>query len=171
VDHRADAVARVRRVLGGATYETKTVLARYPAAALPVQRIRRHGEVVGDATEIVIESFRRCASTFAVAASRLAQEPRPMTIAHHTHMPAQVLQGARRRLPILVLSRAPEGEIEADYRCHVRDDELERTISRPSEERRAHADQARTRLDASEGGVSWRRAQDLYRRFAAVAGA
>lgn len=89
-------------------YELKTIVARHPALALPIQRLRRRGEVLGPDTEIVIESFPRCASSFAVAAFRLAQEPRPSRIAHHTHAPAQVIAAVRRGVPTLVLLREPE---------------------------------------------------------------
>jgi hypothetical protein len=89
----------------------KTVVARYPALALPLQRVRKRGEVVSEDTQIVIESFPRCASSFAVAAFRLAQEPSPSSIAHHTHTPAQVLEAVRRGLPTLVLTRAPEDAV------------------------------------------------------------
>lgn len=89
------------------SYEIKTLVARHPLA-LPIQRLRRRGEVLGPDTEIVIESFPRCASSFAVAAFRLAQEPRPSRIAHHTHAPAQVIAAVRRGVPALVLLREPE---------------------------------------------------------------
>lgn len=89
-------------------YELKTLVARYPALALPIQRVRRRGEVLGPDTEIVIESFPRSASSFAVAAFRLAQEPHASRIAHHTHAPAQVIAAVRRGVPALVLIREPE---------------------------------------------------------------
>lgn len=89
------------------SYELKTIVAR-SQAALPIQRLRRRGEVLGPDTEIVIESFPRCASSFAVAAFRLAQEPHASRIAHHTHAPAQVLAAAKRGVPTLVLLREPE---------------------------------------------------------------
>ncbi len=92
-------------------YELKTIVARYPSVALPVQRLRGRGEVLTDDTEIVIESFPRCASSFAVAAFRLAQEPHASRIAHHTHTPAQVLAAARRGVPALVLLRVPEDAV------------------------------------------------------------
>jgi hypothetical protein len=69
----------------------------------------------------VIEAFPRSASSFAVAAFRLAQEPRPMTIAHHTHMPASVLVGVRQGLPTLVLLRRAE---DAVVSLLIRNDEL-----------------------------------------------
>ena len=93
------------------SYELKTLVARYPWIALPAQRLRRRGEVLAEDTEIVIESFPRCASSFAVAAFRLAQEPHASRIAHHTHTPAQVLAAVRRRVPTLVLIRAPEDAV------------------------------------------------------------
>lgn len=97
--------------LGDLAYGVKTVIAKHPALALPIQRVRGRGEVVADDTQIVIESFPRCASSFAVAAFRLAQEPQPSRIAHHTHTPAQVLEGIRRGIPTLVLIRAPEDAV------------------------------------------------------------
>lgn len=93
------------------SYELKTAIARHPGLALPLQRLRGRGEVLSEDTEIVIESFPRCASSFAVAAFRLAQEPHASRIAHHTHTPAQVIAGVRRRVPTLVLIRPPEDAV------------------------------------------------------------
>jgi len=95
----------LRHVTADALYDAKTSLARFPPIALPLQRIRGRGELIDDDTQVVIEAFPRSASSFAVAAFRLAQEPDPTSIAHHTHMPAQVLEGVRRRLPTMVLVR------------------------------------------------------------------
>jgi hypothetical protein len=97
----------LRRLAADTLYDAKTSLARYPVVAVPIQRLRGHGELVDDRTEVVIEAFPRCASSFAVAAFRLSQEPSPTTIAHHTHMPAQVMEAARRALPTMVLVRDP----------------------------------------------------------------
>jgi hypothetical protein len=95
----------LRHLAADALYDAKTSIARYPTVALPLQRLRHRGELVDEHTQVVIEAFPRCASSFAVAAFRLAQEPNPTHIAHHTHMPAQVLEGVRRALPTLVLLR------------------------------------------------------------------
>jgi hypothetical protein len=95
----------LRHVAADALYDAKTSVARYPRLAVPLQRVRGRGETIDDETQVVIEAFPRCASSFAVAALRLAQEPRFTHIAHHTHMPAQVLEGVRRGLPTLVLVR------------------------------------------------------------------
>ena len=95
----------LRHLAAGALYEAKTAIARYPSIAMPLQRARRRGELVGEHTDVVIEAFPRCASSFAVAAFRLAQEPSPTRIAHHTHMPAQVIDAIARGVPTMVLIR------------------------------------------------------------------
>jgi hypothetical protein len=95
----------------GLLYGLKTLVAQYPALALPVARLRRgHGEVVSRDTEIVIEGFPRTGSSFAVAAFRRAQG-RPVKVAHHVHAPAQVMVAVRRRIPALVLIRSPEDSV------------------------------------------------------------
>jgi hypothetical protein len=87
-------------------FEAKTLVAQYPTPALAIAR-RRHGIPVGDDTQIVIEGFPRTGTSFAVAAFDLAQEGM-VRIACHVHAPAMVIEGARRRLPILVIAREPE---------------------------------------------------------------
>ena len=72
---------------------------------------RRPGQFLAplaDETEIVIEGFPRSGNTFAVAAFHLAQQPRDVKIAHHAHIPAQVLAAVRAGLPALALIRRPE---------------------------------------------------------------
>jgi len=98
-------------VAGRLGYGLKSRVAAVPMLALPLSRLRGRGEPVGPDTELVIESFPRCASSFAVAAFRLAQEPRAMRIANHTHMPAQVLEAIKRGIPAMVLIREPQGAV------------------------------------------------------------
>jgi hypothetical protein len=94
--------------LGGrrALYEVKTVVARYPAVAIPIAR-RRHGVPVGPDTEIVIEGFPRTGNTFAERAFVLAQD-RPVQVACHVHAPAQLITAAHRGVPAIALARPPE---------------------------------------------------------------
>ena len=87
-------------------FEGKTLIARYPALALPIAR-RRHGEPLEADTEIAIEGFPRTGTSFAVAAFRLAQ-PGPVKIACHVHAPAQLIGAARRALPAVAVVRDPE---------------------------------------------------------------
>ncbi|MDH3587771.1 MAG: hypothetical protein OEQ74_00055 [Gammaproteobacteria bacterium] len=57
-------------------------------------------------TELVIEGYPRSANSFSVVAFEQAQE-REVKIAHHLHVPAQVIRGVQRGIPIVVLLREP----------------------------------------------------------------
>jgi hypothetical protein len=89
-----------------ATYEAATLAWRSPAIALALSRALKHGVVVDDDTDLVIEGFARSGNSLAVAAIRDAQ-PTPIRIAHHVHAPAHVLEAVRRRTPTLVVIREP----------------------------------------------------------------
>jgi hypothetical protein len=84
------------------------LLADYPRVYYPVMRRRGLYKplLISDTTELVIEGYPRSGNTFAVAALQYAQA-RELTIARHTHAPAQVIEGVRRGLPVLVLVREP----------------------------------------------------------------
>ena len=101
--------SRPRLFAKRAWFETKTLVARYPAIALPIAR-RRHGTVVDDRTQLVIEAFPRSGMTFAVVAFEMAQ-PHEIRVACHVHAPAQVIAATRRHIPALVLVREPEPTI------------------------------------------------------------
>lgn len=92
-------------------YSVMTRLAPYPSLAVPLARLRREGELVDAQTDLLVESYPRCASSFAIAAFRLAQEPRSVRIAHHTHASGHVIAGIRLGVPALVLIREPEGAV------------------------------------------------------------
>jgi len=105
----------VRGRLAAARWELRTVAGRYPAVALPILRMRRRpGQFltpVGPETEIVIEGFPRSGNTFAVAAFHEAQLPHDVQMAHHAHMPAQLLEGVRVGLPALLVIRTPADSV------------------------------------------------------------
>jgi len=61
-------------------------------------------------TELVIEGYPRSANSFSVVAFEQAQN-REVKIAHHLHVPAQIIRGARRGIPIVVLLREPVSAI------------------------------------------------------------
>jgi hypothetical protein len=96
----------VRRTVRRSLYEVKTLVAQHPSVALPIAR-RRHGEPVGEDTDIVIEGFPRTGTTFAVEAFRMAQ-PQPVEVACHVHAPAQLIVAVKRGIPALALVRDPE---------------------------------------------------------------
>lgn len=85
-------------------------LGNYPRVFLPLVRFKRGTDAVGPGTELVIEGFPRSGNTFAVAAFEFAQ-PRPVQIAHHLHVPAQIQAATRRRLPVILLLREPEDAV------------------------------------------------------------
>src|SRR5437773_3659904 len=88
-------------------YEAKTIVAAHRLFALPLARARGRNHPIGPDTEIVIEGFPRSATSFAVAAFRLAQD-REVVVGHHVHSPAQVIEAVRRGVPAIVLVREPE---------------------------------------------------------------
>jgi hypothetical protein len=88
-------------------------LSESPRLYLPVARRRYPGpspQVIGESTEMVIDGYTRCGSTFAVYAFQLAQ-PRPVRLAHHLHASAQVVAGVRRGLPTLTVIREPQAAV------------------------------------------------------------
>jgi hypothetical protein len=88
-------------------------LSESPALYLPFARLKYPGpspEVISSATELVIDGYTRCASTFAVYALQLAQ-PVPVRLAHHLHAPAQLVAAARAGVPALAVIREPREAI------------------------------------------------------------
>ncbi|NMF83038.1 hypothetical protein [Nodosilinea sp. P-1105] len=93
---------------------------------------------VNKKTQIVIEGFPRSANTFAVLAFEQAQS-QPVSIAHHMHVPAQVIRAAHWQIPTLVLIRQPQDavasyvlrkpelSVRAALQCYIR---FYKTVSR-----------------------------------------
>jgi hypothetical protein len=69
--------------------------------------------VVAPDTQVVIEGFPRSGNTFARRAFVMAQGENfdKSRIAHHIHVPAQVVQAARWQIPTLVLIRRPRDAV------------------------------------------------------------
>jgi hypothetical protein len=118
----ARATERSSGLLARMRYSASTWLGQHPVLYLPLARISHRRAlnalgpgadpdavppVVDTDADIVIEGYPRSANSFAVAAFRLAQE-RPVNIAHHRHVAAQVLGSIKLGVPTLVLIRAPE---------------------------------------------------------------
>lgn len=96
-----------------------TQLARRPGLAMPLARLRGEGELVREDTDLLIESYPRSASSFALAAFTIAQEPARFRIAHHTHAPGHVIAAIRLDVPALVLVREPEGAVVSSVIRHA----------------------------------------------------
>src|SRR5690242_11619114 len=100
-------------VVRRARHRLRTHVSEHPSVYLPFARHKYPGpspEVISAETELVIDGYTRCATTFAVYAFQLAQ-PRPVRLAHHLHAPAQLVAAARRGVPALALIREPRGAI------------------------------------------------------------
>ena len=101
-----------------ARYRLMTTLARYPATAMPLARLRHEGELADDDTDLLIESYPRSASSFALAAFNLAQRPTVYRVAHQTHAAGHVIDAVRRGIPSLVLIRGPEDVVVSNTIRH-----------------------------------------------------
>ena len=75
---------------------------------------RRRGfppdQLVGAHTQLVIEGFPRSANSYAVIGFQLAQ-PALLSLAHHTHAPAQIIRAVERNIPLMVPVRHPRDAI------------------------------------------------------------
>ena len=106
-------------VIGRARHRLRTQVTEHPALYLPIARAKRalrldvrdlQRQVINSRTELVIEGYTRCGTTFAVYALQLSQE-RPVRLAHHWHAPAQLIEAAHRKVPALLVIRRPEDAI------------------------------------------------------------
>ena len=91
------------------TFPLRIFLGQYPRIFYPLYSLvpvnRRLS--VKQGTEIVIEGFPRSANTFAVLAFTAAQTSQ-VKIAHHMHVPAQIIKAKRLQIPALVVIRNPK---------------------------------------------------------------
>ena len=90
---------------------------KYPAVyynLYRVLRMRRHiARAVRPGTRLVIEGFPRSGNSFARRAFIMAQDDPQIRdyIAHHLHVPAQVVRAAKWQIPTLVLIRRPRDAV------------------------------------------------------------
>jgi hypothetical protein len=95
-----------RRVTQTSTYALRTTLGRYRATFELLRLDRRlRPRLLHTETDVCIEGFPRSANSLAVHAFRLAN-PRAR-IAHHVHVPMQVVRAADLGVPCVVLIRDP----------------------------------------------------------------
>jgi hypothetical protein len=83
-----------------------------PAWYFPIVRLRgNHGDqLIRRDTDICIEGYPRSANSFAVGAFTHAQ-PGAVHVAHHAHVPAQLLRAVRWSIPALALVRPPDDAV------------------------------------------------------------
>jgi hypothetical protein len=85
---------------------------KHPAVFFSLYWLMRkdRARVVTPDTQLVVEGFPRSANTFAKVAFSKAQKEK-VRIAHHLHVPAQVIRAARWQIPTLVLIRKPRDAV------------------------------------------------------------
>jgi hypothetical protein len=91
-------------------FQGRMITDRYPASYFPLAHATRRDKpelIVGPQTELVIEASPRSGNSFAVVAFELAQRPRRVRIAHHSHAPAQVARAVKLGAPTIVIVREP----------------------------------------------------------------
>ena len=84
----------------------KMFLGQCPLLILPYMRQFHPNAAVTTETDIVIEGFPRSANSFSVRSLRISHQS-PVKIAHHLHIPAQLIFGVKRGIPTLLLLRNP----------------------------------------------------------------
>jgi len=94
----------------------KRMLRPYPALFIPIFRAiggaTAEDLLISPRTQVVIEGYPRSANTFSVVAFQRAGN-RNVRIAHHLHAECQIIAGARRGLPVMVLLREPEAAVRS----------------------------------------------------------
>jgi hypothetical protein len=90
-----------------AYWRARSCLGRHPALYYTLCRVKKTDRDlrVTKATNFVLEGYPRCANTF--AAWLMHSRHPEVKLAHHVHVPAQVIAGVRRNLPVCVLIRNP----------------------------------------------------------------
>ena len=94
------------------SFPLRSFFARYPLlfyslyGLVPKNRILS----VKRNTQLVIEGFPRSANTFAVFAVQNVQ-PEKLRLAHHMHVPAQIIRGVHWKIPTIILIRNPRDAV------------------------------------------------------------
>lgn len=88
-------------------YWLQSILGAYPSLYFPAfaRKYPFNRMAVAQDTQICIEGFPRSANSYTVVAFRLANPD--VKIAHHLHVPAQLIRAAQRGIPAVLLVRDP----------------------------------------------------------------
>jgi hypothetical protein len=115
-------------------HNAKTFLGSRPSLLFPLFRRRKAFDdlLVSEATDICIEGFPRSANSFAVGAFEYAQTE-PVTIAHHTHVPANAMRACEWGIPTVVLVRSPYDAIVSVVALKKESQLVEEGVSEPAQ--------------------------------------
>jgi len=83
-------------------------LGRFPVVYYPIYALlkRNARQVVSEKTDIVIEGFPRSGNSFAVVSLKRSQN-KPISVASHLHVAAQLVRAKRLNKPLVLLIREP----------------------------------------------------------------
>ncbi|MCS3753184.1 hypothetical protein GGP79_001129 [Salinibacter ruber] len=104
----------------------KQVIGKYPSLYFPLANLKKESirnKRVTNATDIVIDGFPRSANSFAVGAFEYSQN-KTVDIAHHLHVPAQIIRGCELNVPTVLLIRNPVDTI-ISYHALLMEDVLQ----------------------------------------------
>ena len=102
------------RLFRNVRFRAHTHIGRFPVLFFGLHRLLGGypGRLVDSGTDMVIEGAPRVASTYCATAFLFSQE-RPVTLATHTHLPANVLRAAALAIPTLVVIREPDAAVRS----------------------------------------------------------
>lgn len=94
-------------------FQAKTFLSTRPSLYFPLYRRKQNhsGLLVTRETDLCVDGYPRSANSFATSAIQAAQQPEPISIAHHTHVAANLMQACEWGVPAVMLIRAPKDAI------------------------------------------------------------
>lgn len=97
-------------------YELKGIVESTPTLYLPFAESKRRDRDGATpfrrTTRLVLEAFPRSGNTFAYFAFQKSQ-PAPVEVAHHLHVPANLIAAARSGTPALLIVRQPEDAVSS----------------------------------------------------------
>ena len=105
----------IERNLYTAKEQARLKIGKYPFLYCNLYKLWRGNDaprLVDRTTQVVIEGFPRSGNTFAVTAFQVAQTE-DVRIAHHLHVPTQVIRAAHLQIPVLVLIREPADAVSS----------------------------------------------------------
>lgn len=114
VERRLARVAAKNPTAFGIKRRLQLYVGKRPAIFYRVYPLEKHmsTQAVTPETQLVVEGFPRSGNTFAVVALQQARGGN-LRLAHHLHMPAQVMNAARWEVPTLVAIRRPEDAVRS----------------------------------------------------------
>lgn len=102
----------MKRFIAGLRFRVRNFIGSNLWIFLFISKFLKNDLLIKKKTKLVIEGFPRSGNTFCVLAFVTAQKEN-MHIAHHIHLAAQVIQGIRMRLPVMVLIREPDEALKS----------------------------------------------------------